>query len=171
MALSLERLFETVVDTSLHPRAQIEIALEVMAHDGGMPPRRAKQRSHPTGLFHACINAATLALVDAAIPMVDYVSASTAGVVGSAPVLGKPDSAPSLTLDLSNVEELDIPWLTVACIGDTDRTVLLQVDTRINVDLLEPCLELALRGCHHIRKFLDQAVKASAREMLERRRE
>ena len=37
----------------------------------------------------ACINAATMALVDAGIPMNDFVSASSAGYIEDNPMLGK----------------------------------------------------------------------------------
>jgi exosome complex component RRP41 len=38
--------------------------------------------------LQACINAATMALIDAGIPMIDYVCASTAGCIDKQPVLG-----------------------------------------------------------------------------------
>jgi exosome complex component RRP41 len=41
------------------------------------------------GTLQACINAATMALIDAGIPMIDYVCASTAGCIDKQPVLGK----------------------------------------------------------------------------------
>ena len=40
------------------------------------------------GNICACINAATMALVDAGIPMNDFVSASTAGYIEDTPMLG-----------------------------------------------------------------------------------
>lgn len=43
---------------------------------------------YPLGTLQACINAATMALIDAGIPMIDYVCASTAGCIDKQPVLG-----------------------------------------------------------------------------------
>jgi exosome complex component RRP41 len=53
--------------THLYPHSLIAVALHVLAQDGS--------------LLAACINAATLALVDAGIPMADYTVACTAGLV------------------------------------------------------------------------------------------
>ena len=40
------------------------------------------------GNCSVCINAATMALIDAGIPMKDYVCASTAGYIQDTPMLG-----------------------------------------------------------------------------------
>jgi hypothetical protein len=42
-----------------------------------------------SGLNAACINAATLALVDAGVPMLDVVCACTAGILDKTPVIGE----------------------------------------------------------------------------------
>ena len=43
---------------------------------------------HSTGTRSACINAATLALADAGIPMRDLVTSCSAGYLNSTPLLG-----------------------------------------------------------------------------------
>ncbi|KAI7694057.1 Exosome complex component RRP41 [Sarcoptes scabiei] len=57
---SLNEIFETVIITELYPHSQIDIYLEVLQSDGSD--------------FSACINAASLALIHAGIPMKDIVS-------------------------------------------------------------------------------------------------
>ena len=61
IASFVKQTFEPVVMTNLFPRSQIDIYLHLFQHDGGT--------------LEACINAATLALIDASIPMLDYVCA------------------------------------------------------------------------------------------------
>uniref|UniRef100_A0A673K1V1 Exosome component 4 n=1 Tax=Sinocyclocheilus rhinocerous TaxID=307959 RepID=A0A673K1V1_9TELE len=63
MSLHLKQTFEAAVLTELYPRSQIDIYVKILQADGGN--------------YSACVNAATLALVDAGIPMRDYVCACT----------------------------------------------------------------------------------------------
>src|SRR5258708_4858192 len=56
---SITTVFSSAIQLELFPLSKIEIFVEVLSADGGVLP--------------ACINAVTLALVDAAIPMKDYV--------------------------------------------------------------------------------------------------
>jgi exosome complex component RRP41 len=54
-------------------RSQIDIFVEVLQADGGN--------------LCACINAATLALIDAGIPLRDYVTACTSSLVNDVPLV------------------------------------------------------------------------------------
>ena len=58
--------FQATIKTELYPRSQIDIFVEVLQADGGN--------------YCACVNAATLALIDAGIPLKDYVTACTASL-------------------------------------------------------------------------------------------
>ncbi|KAI7694056.1 Exosome complex component RRP41 [Sarcoptes scabiei] len=64
---SLNEIFETVIITELYPHSQIDIYLEVLQSDGSD--------------FSACINAASLALIHAGIPMKDIVCSCTAALL------------------------------------------------------------------------------------------
>ena len=69
------------------------------------------------GLLQTCINAATLALIDAGIPMLDYVCACSAGCIDKEPIL-----------DLNNLEEsADTPELTVAILPRSGKVNLVEV--------------------------------------------
>jgi exosome complex component RRP41 len=68
------------------------------------------------GTVQICINAATLAIIDAGIPMKDYVCACSAGCIDDEPIL-----------DLNHLEESNTPELTVALLPKTDKITLLQV--------------------------------------------
>ncbi len=59
---------------TLFPRSQIDIYIQVLQSDGGDKA--------------AAINASTLALIDAGVPMRDFVCACTAGCIDGIPLLG-----------------------------------------------------------------------------------
>jgi len=78
--------------------------------------------------LQTAINAVTLALVDAGIPMNDYICATSAGLVDDNAILGKPQLSFSLlTVDLNSIEEADIPHCTIATLGKSEKITLIQV--------------------------------------------
>lgn len=77
MASFVKQTFEPVVITTLYARSQIDIYLQVIQQDGGV--------------LQACVNAATMALIDSGVAMTDYVCACTAGWVDREPAIGKND--------------------------------------------------------------------------------
>lgn len=104
----IRQTFEAAIMTNLHPRSQIDIYVQVLQADGGMHGelglllQLAKKVAMQmvlsrelmswfctrTGHLCAGINAANLALIDAGIPLHDYVTACTAGCVDGTPILG-----------------------------------------------------------------------------------
>ncbi|KAJ2660415.1 Exosome non-catalytic core component [Coemansia sp. RSA 1200] len=141
----VKQTFEGAIQTAIYPRSQIDIYIHLLQHDGGT--------------LEACINAATLALVDAGISMVDYVCACTAGFVDDTPVL-----------DLNFVEEssIETPDLTVAILPRNGNIALLQMESKLHSSKLEDVMELAIEGCKHIHRKLDQAVLATANDLAEK---
>ncbi|KAI9282146.1 putative exosomal 3'-5 [Umbelopsis sp. AD052] len=141
IASSIRQTFEPVVQTSQFPRSQIDIYLQVLQHDGGT--------------LQACINAATMALIDAGIPMIDYVCASTAGCIDKQPVL-----------DLNYLEESsDSPELTVAILPRTGKVNLMSMESRLHVDMLESVASLATEGCEQIHTLLDSVVRDTTQHL------
>ena len=69
----IKSVFEGLLILELYPKSQIDLQIFVLESDGGA-------RS-------AAFNAATLALVDAGIPMRDFLVSSTSGLLGQVPVL------------------------------------------------------------------------------------
>lgn len=102
------------------------------------------------GIYPACVNAATLALIDAGIPLKEYVCACTAS-------LGNNDIP---MVDISHQEEiLGGPCLTVAALPMSGKIVLLEMSQRFHIDHLPKVLEKALQGCKDIKVILDEAVR------------
>ncbi|KAF4124849.1 exosome complex component RRP41 [Geosmithia morbida] len=149
LEITIAKAFSSVVHTHLFPHSTISLALHVLSSDGS--------------LLAALINAATLALVDAGIPMSDYISACTAGSTSS--YAAGDDSADPL-LDLNSQEEQELPYLTVATLGSEDRIVVLACESRVQVSRLEGMLVVGIDGCKEVRHLLDRVVRERGAQMI-----
>jgi exosome complex component RRP41 len=123
-----------VVQTNLYPRSQIDIFVHVLQQDGG--------------LLQACINGTTLALVNAGIPLLDFVCAVTGGVHSTSPML-----------DLTLLEENDIPNVTVAVMPRIGKATLVTTETRLHVDRFEAVLRLCCDACKILYTEMRAAVQ------------
>ncbi|KXX79848.1 Exosome complex component SKI6 [Madurella mycetomatis] len=136
--------------THLFPHSQISISLHVLSQDGS--------------LLAALINAATLACVDAGIPMTDYVAACTAG---STSTYAANDEGADPLLDLNHQEEQELPGLTVATLGESDRVAVLVCESRVQVSRLEGMLAVGVDGCKQVREILDRVVRERGHRMIQ----
>ena len=101
------------------------------------------------GILSACINAATLALIDAGIPMKDYVCACTASLIYDIPLV-----------DVSHAEKAGGgPELTIATLPNSDEIVYISMTHRFHLDYSSKVLDMAIQGCKQVYKLLDEAVK------------
>lgn len=119
--------------------------------------------SQDGSLLAALINAATLACVDAGIPMTDYVVACTAG---STSTYAANDEDADPLLDLNHQEEQELPSLTVATLGATDRVAVLVCESRVQASRLEGMLAVGVDGCKQVREILDRVVRDKGRKMV-----
>jgi exosome complex component RRP41 len=135
--------------THLYPHSTISLSLHVLSQDGS--------------LLAALLNAATLACVDAGIPMTDYVAACTAG---STSTYAANDEAADPLLDLNQQEEQELPSITVATLGDSDRVAVLVCESRVQAGRLEGMLAVGVDGCKQVRHFLDKVVRERGGRMI-----
>jgi|SRR5882762_7227081 exosome complex component RRP41 len=134
LSSTIKSTFEPVIQTSIYPRSQIDIFVQVLQQDGG--------------LLQACINGTTLALANAGIPLFDFVCAVTGGVHSTSPML-----------DLTTLEESDIPHVTVAMMPRTGKITLVTMETRLHVDRFEEIFRLAIDAGKVIHKEMKDAVR------------
>ncbi|KAL1279746.1 hypothetical protein QQF64_014346 [Cirrhinus molitorella] len=126
---------------TLYPRSQIDIYVKILQADGGN--------------YSACVNAATLALVDAGIPMRDYVCACTAGFVEDTPLA-----------DLCHAEESGGGTsLALALLPRSGNIALLQMDARLHQDHLDTLIEAAMTACKGLSEVLDGVVRQHLEEV------
>ena len=126
---------EPAVFLDRYPRSVIDVYAEILEADGGTRT--------------ACINAATVALVDAGIPMRDLVASCAAGKMDG-----------QLVLDLGDKEDkegaADVP---VAYMPKLEKVTLLQMDGVLPPDEFKECVDLAIEGCKQIYEIQREALK------------
>lgn len=146
----IESAFESTLQLHLYPHSTISITLHVLSQDGS--------------LLAACLNAATIALIDAGIPMTDYVVACTVGTTSS--FMDNEGEADPL-MDLNGMEENEVPFLTLGTSGGEDKVNVLMMETRVQMARLEAMISVALDGCKQIRSILDGIVRAHGQKVLQ----
>jgi len=149
MQTTIANTFQSALFTHLYPHSTVAITLHVLSQDGS--------------LLAACLNAATLALIDAGVPMADYVAACTAGSTSS--YAGNDESADPL-LDLNGLEEQELPFLTVGTLGAGEKVSVLVMETRVQIGRLEGMLAVGVDGCKQVREILDQVVRRRGKKLL-----
>jgi len=158
---TLQSTFQPHLLTSLYPSSSITISLHILSLDGS--------------LLACLINASTLALVDAGIPMPSLICAVTAGSTGS---YSSNDEAADPLLDLNAEEEGELPGLTVGTTGSStsqeneesiEEVVVLVMETRVQAQRLEGMLAVGVDGCKQIRSLLDGVIRGRGKKILEGR--
>lgn len=130
------------MQTSLYPRSQIDIFILVLQQDGGVLP--------------ACINATTLALAAAGIPLLDFVCAVTGGA-----------HAAEALLDLTALEEQDVPHATVAVMPRTGRATLVTLETRLHVDRFEEVVRIAGEAGQVVHKEMRRRLRERTKALVD----
>ena len=142
----------------LYPRSEIAINVSVLSADGGdSSPHHDRVHAERLGILPTAINATTLALIDAGISMLDYVTSISIGLHLTQPLL-----------DLSSPEEADLPTLVVAALPASGKVTLAQMETRLHVDRFEEMLLLGVEGCGVIKNELDRVVRERTRKAVEK---
>lgn len=117
-----------------YPRTVIDVFIEVLQADGGSRC--------------AALDAASVALADAGIPMRDLVSACAAGKV-----------ADRIVLDVNNEEDqegqADMP---VALMPNLGKVTLLQLDGMLKPEEFKTCMQTALVGCKRVYEIQRKAL-------------
>ena len=69
-------------------------------------------------------------------------------------------------VDLNTQEEQELPFLTLATLGATDKVAVLVCETRVHVGRLEGMMASAADACKGVRNFLDQVVREKGLKMV-----
>jgi exosome complex component RRP41 len=135
ISMVMRYALEPAVFLERYPRSAIDVYAEILEADGGTRT--------------ACINGATVALVDAGIPMRDLVASCAAGKIDG-----------QLVLDLGDYEDkegqADIP---VAYMPKLEKVTLLQMDGIVSTEEFDKCVDLAIDGCRQIYEIQREALK------------
>ena len=96
--------------------------------------------------------------------MSDYIAACTSGSTSSD---ASDEEAADPLLDLNGLEEQELPFLTVATLGASDKVCVLVMETRVQVGRLEGMLAVGVDGCKQVREILDGVVRRRGKRMLD----
>jgi exosome complex component RRP41 len=130
-------VFELVIMKELYPRSGIDIFVEVLQADAGTRT--------------ACINAASVALVDAGIAMRGIVTSVAVAKIEGQLILDP-------FKDEDNFGEADMPFAFVIRNNEIKSICLLQMDGRMNVEEIKRALELAKKGALQIYQLQREAI-------------
>ncbi len=135
ISMVMRYALEPAVFLERYPRSVIDVYAEILEADGGTRT--------------ACINAASVALVDAGIPVRDLVASCAAGKIDG-----------QLVLDLGDYEDkegdADVP---LAYMPKTEHVTLLQMDGILSQDEFNGCIDMAIEGCMQIYEVQREALK------------
>lgn len=136
-----------------------------------------------TAVLQACINATSLALISAGLPLSDYVCSLTLASYPSLPPSGPPQIPPfelvsppvahsnandptatlgsgsTTLLDLVQAEEQGLPALTVAVLPRSGKVTLVNLETRVGVGRFEEMLRWGVEGVRVVQTEMEDAVK------------
>lgn len=129
--------FEAVIMKELFPRSVIDIFVEVLQADAGSRT--------------ACINAASVALVDAGIPVKGILTSVAVAKVDGTLVLDP-------MKEEDNFGEADMPFAFLIKGGKIDSIALLQMDGRLTRDEIKEALKLAKKGAMEIYNMQREAI-------------
>jgi exosome complex component RRP41 len=131
----LKEALEPAVMLDKFPRTAVDVFVEVLQADGGSRC--------------AALDAASVALADAGIPMRDMVSACAAGKI-----------ADTIILDVNNEEDqagqADMP---VGYMPNLGKITLIQLDGILTLDEYKKCIETAIIGCKKVYEIQKKAIK------------
>lgn len=137
LARLMEKAFETAIITQSYPRAQIDIFCEILEDDGST--------------LAVAVNAASLALTNAGIPMRDLVVALSCACSNGVPCV-----------DLCSREENSItPRITLATLSGKDEIIFTDLHNCLHQKHLAGVLEGAKKGAEKIQSCLGLAVSKS----------
>lgn len=130
----IKEALEPAVMLEKFPRTAVDVFIEVLQADGGSRC--------------AALDAASVALADAGIPMRDMVSACAAGKV-----------ADTIVLDVNNEEDqagqADMP---IGYMPNLGKVTLLQLDGVMSVEEYKLCVETGIRGCKMVYEIQKKAL-------------
>lgn len=131
----MEKAFEVAILVENYPRSQIDIFCELLQADG----------SH----LATCVNAGTLALADAGVPVRGLIAATSCACAPGGVAC----------VDVSSREETNVvPRITLATISGQDAIVLAELRNRLHRDHLLLVLEAARKATAHVHSCLEAAV-------------
>lgn len=155
ISASLNSLIGNIVVQDTFPGSQVDVYVELIQDDGGSYAASESCNFYtPTlkkvnSLRILGINATILALVDAGIPIRDYVVACTATMTHSLAMI-----------DINSFERgRGSPELTVGILPSDTQIIVLELSNLIHLLYLDDVIRVAIEGCKKIHQIMERAVR------------
>lgn len=110
--------------------------------------------------YCVCVNAATLALVDAGIAMKDIVCSCTTADLGFASGEG---STP--VIDINKLEHGFCNVVTVTYLSKLGKIVQLESTGRLHIARLHDLMQAAIEGCQELHDILEAAIREHVKKL------
>lgn len=152
-SLQLKHAMEAIIHLELYPRSQIDIYVEALQVDGSE--------------YCVSVNAATLALIDAGIPIKNYAIGCTITLINSPTLEDEDNTLGKGILDANYVEEC-APGVTLSVVAlpnsdgiskDCLIVVAQGAGQRLHLSQFESLKSRVLYGCQDIKTILDRTVR------------
>ena len=141
VSLAIKQTFEAAVMRHLYPRTQIDIQLYILQTDGSALP--------------ACINATSLALVDAGIAMKEMVAACSVALLDDQAVL-----------DVNYKEQSSGgAYMPLAAFPTQEEVLLVQCESRLDVARFEELVSTAMRGTRQVAQLMQAEVREHTKQL------
>lgn len=143
----LSRAYRSVIVPKHTRSSRIDVYVQVLQDDGAV--------------LSAAINAGSLALVNAGVPMIDLVVACSVGYVDN-----------SYVLDVCTMEAAgnDRPQLVVASLAHAKTVISVELDAKLpSVKILDSAMSHAIAGCHQIFQVLEHEIRQYSLNLLDSR--
>jgi exosome complex component RRP41 len=150
----LKRALEATILLQLYPKSRIQVQVVILADDGGR--------------LCAAINAASVALIDAGIPVKDILCSCSAGYAGR----GISNTDEKTLVDLNRQEESSHAGQNAVCLPcamlpQRGTVVMAQCEARLpDADTLDRVLEAAMDGCRAVFDIMQAAIRERASILL-----
>ena len=133
--------FSDIILADLYPRSVIFITITVLQDDGA--------------LLSCCLNATTLALIDAGIAMKDMLIACSVGIVRD-----------QIYLDLNYNEHKNAPIGHIAMLPHSQTIQTLKLSHKIPAKQLMELIQLAEQGCQQIYHYIKHNIEDYAQQLI-----
>ncbi|RLU24607.1 hypothetical protein DMN91_002696 [Ooceraea biroi] len=152
----LRHSMEAIIHLELYPRSQIDVFVEILQVDGSD--------------YCASVNAATLALIDAGIPIKNYAIGCTVTLINTPSTEDEDKTLAMGVLDANFVEECS-PGVTLSVVALLGTNSDVEIDgsgliviahgagQRLHLSRLETLKQRALQGCQDIKNIFDASVR------------
>lgn len=131
----IKTAFETAIFRHLYPSSRIIISITIIQDDGSS--------------LAAAINAASLAIIDAGIPMTDFVVGMSSSLM-----LGNSLLDPGRTESGNRVPQVDVVLLP-----SSGEVLSMNLNGKVSQDYAEKMIDVAVEGCKDMHELLLQSLR------------